>query len=114
MAYAPAKVVTSTGLGGGEIHYMAIIIRVRVTREAAQYPLHYVTYVPSLKLLRPTVFARNVKDAWIDGKITDRLLLRNDYIFFFFKKNTRLNQLMPCDKATNMPYDFHYQPLFSY
>ena len=81
VAYVPAKVVTYTGLGGGEIHYMALIIWVKVTREAARYPLHYVTYVPSLKLLRPTVFARNVKDAWIDGQITDRLLVRNYYIF---------------------------------
>ena len=55
VAYAPAKVVTSTGLGGGEIHYMAFIIWVKVTQEAAQYPLHYLTSVPSLKLLRPTI-----------------------------------------------------------
>ena len=88
MAYAPAKVATSTGLGGGEIHYMAPIIWVKVTREAAQYPLHYVTYVPSLKLLRPTVFARNVKDAWIDGQITDRLLVQSYYIFFFTLRKT--------------------------
>ena len=49
VAYVPAKVVTYTGLGGGEIHYMALIIWVKVTREAARYPLHYVTYIPSLK-----------------------------------------------------------------
>ena len=37
------------------MHYMALIIWVNVVRDAAQYSLHYVTYEPSLKLLRPIV-----------------------------------------------------------
>ena len=106
VAYAPAKVVTSTGLGGGEIHYMALIIWVRVTREAAQYPLHYVTYVPSLKLL----FQQFLQVTWKTLGLMDRLLIDFCYeiiiYFFYFKKNTKLNQLMPCDKATIMPYAF--------
>ena len=50
-------------------------------------------------------FARNVTDAWIDGWITDRLLVRIYYIFSL-RKNTRLNQLMPYDIVTKMPHDF--------
>ena len=92
---------------------MALTIWINVTRGASQYPLHYVTYVPvyfevaTSNRLGGDAFARNVTDAWIDGRITDRLFVRNFYIYFFFfkKKNTWLNQLMPYDKATKMPHD---------
>ena len=63
MTNASAKVVTSNG-------NMTIDLEVNFT----QYPLHYVTYVPILRLLRPTVkeeaggaFVRNVTKARTDG-----------------------------------------------
>ena len=68
---------------------MALTIWINVTRGASQYPLHYVTYVPvyfevaTSNKLGGDAFARNVTDAWIDGRITDRLFVRNFYIFFF-------------------------------
>ena len=50
MTYAAAKLkaATSNGLGGDciymELHYLTVDLRVNVTQDVAQYPLHHVTY----------------------------------------------------------------------
>ena len=58
MTYTSAKGVTSNGKGGGDlkkkIYYMYKPLTLKSTsrKKTIQYPLHYVTYVPILRLLR--------------------------------------------------------------
>ena len=59
MTYAHVKfeLAMFNGLGGGAFTRKTLNdLDLGVTQNVAQYPLFYVTYAPTMKLLRPTVW----------------------------------------------------------
>ena len=66
-------------------------------KKTTQYPLHYVTYVPILRLLRPTVFRRCIckkRDESMDGR-TDNWpnLVHYWYMHMLFPNANRYNMI---------------------